>query len=121
MTYHILIIVSVIVRLSRVGVAVSDEVLHSTAERARDCGRMRHTIYLSITAIKPDFVCRSLVFISTSRLYQAFPLAVVTYQLWGRHQAVGPECRRSRADCRGDWLQGRSGSPRMTPTAPSAL
>lgn len=39
MTYHILVVVSVIVRLSCVGVAVSDQVLHGAAERARDCGQ----------------------------------------------------------------------------------
>lgn len=36
-TYHIFIIITVIVRLSCVGVAVPHQVLHSTAERTRHC------------------------------------------------------------------------------------
>lgn len=47
-TYHIFIVVTVIVRLSCVGVAVSDKVLHSAAERARNCGQMQQIFFSSM-------------------------------------------------------------------------
>lgn len=45
-TYHVFIVITVIVRLSGVGVAVSDQVLHSTTERTRHCGHMGHIVNL---------------------------------------------------------------------------
>lgn len=38
-TYHIFVIITVIIRLSRVGVTVSDQVLHGAAKSTRHCGQ----------------------------------------------------------------------------------
>lgn len=43
-TYHIFVVITVIVRLSCVGVTVSDQILHGTAKGTRHCGQTGHIL-----------------------------------------------------------------------------
>lgn len=100
-TYHILIVVTVVIRLSCVGVTVPDKIFHGAAERTR---HWRETRWVNTD--EEQSVCIK----KTKK----------THQLLGRHQAGGRVSSRTQADCRADWWPGCSVTPRRPPMAPSA-
>lgn len=99
-TYHILIVVTIVIGLSCVGVTVSDQIFHGATECTRHWRETR--------------------WVNTDEEEKSVYKKKKTHQLLGHHQAGGRVNSRNRADCKGDWGPGCSVSPRRPQMAPSA-